>query len=64
VLVSTTERHPEYVGGPKCGDPVTRPEEPHVTIDAPRVGRTHPARGQYHYARVESGDFVFVEQKA
>jgi hypothetical protein len=62
--VSAAERHPEYVGGPLCGDLPAYPEEPHVTIAAPRVGRTQPVRGHYHYARVESGDFVFVEQEA
>ena len=57
----TTALIPEYIGGPLCGDPVTRPEEKGVTVSNPTIGLTHSGRGTYVYLRDDAGDFRLVE---
>ncbi|WP_353268357.1 hypothetical protein [Gemmatimonas sp.] len=59
--MTATERHPEYIGGPLCGDVVTHGGVPDVTIARPMIGRTKHGRGTYVYQRDRAGDFVLVQ---
>jgi hypothetical protein len=61
--VSTTARHPEYVGGPLCGDPVTRPEERGVTVSRPKIGKTHQGRGTHVYRRGDGYDQLYAGEE-
>lgn len=58
--MTMTERHPEYVGGPLCGDLVARPEQRGVTVTRPKIGRTHRGTRTYVYARGAGYDQVLV----
>jgi hypothetical protein len=50
----------EYVGGPRCGDPVKEPGISDVTIARPVIGKTARGRGTYVYEK-RGESFVLVD---
>ena len=61
--MTATERHPEYVGGPLCGDLVARPEEHGVTVSRPKIGRTHRGKGTHVYRRGVGYDQLYAGEE-